>query len=156
MFESAQAMPLPVAFVLLSIAVLVVGRPALAQDVARPDTVVIFDESTADSLHRTGFADGDTLRMYGLTEIVVSSGRDRTTTASTVQKVSLAQIARTDAVSISGVARLIPAAHVQTNSRGETHVYLRNSGERQVAFFFDGALLNVPWDYRVDLSLIPS
>ncbi len=45
---------------------------------------------------------------------------------------------------------------MQTNSRGETLVFLRNAGERQVAVFFDGALLNVPWDNRVDLGLIPA
>ena len=73
----------------------------------------------------------------------------------TMQKVSLASLVREDAVSVSEVARLIPSAFVQTNSRGETLVYIRNAGERQLALFFDGALVNVPWDNRVDLSLIP-
>ena len=46
--------------------------------------------------------------------------------------------------------------HLQTNSRGESLIYLRGAGERQVSLFFDGALLNIPWDNRIDLSLIPS
>ena len=61
-----------------------------------------------------------------------------------------------DALAVADIARLVPAARIQTNSRGETLVYLRNAGERQVAAFLDGALLNVPWDNRVDLSLVPA
>lgn len=98
----------------------------------------------------------DSLRSYDLAEIVVQSGSQREVTMTTMQRVSLAGIAETDAAGIDRVMRLIPAAHTQTNSRGETLVYLRNAGERQVALFFDGALLNVPWDNRYDLSLIPA
>ena len=65
-------------------------------------------------------------------------------------------IVRQDAAVVADLARLIPAAHIQTNSRGETLVYLRNGGERQVGVFFEGALLNIPWDNRVDMSLIPA
>lgn len=56
---------------------------------------------------------------------------------------------------IADVARRLPSAHVPTNSRGETLLYLRGAGERQVAVFFDGALLNVPWDNRADLAILP-
>ncbi|GIV60525.1 MAG: TonB-dependent receptor [Rhodothermaceae bacterium] len=45
---------------------------------------------------------------------------------------------------------------MQTNSRGETLLFLRNAGERQTAIFLDGALLNIPWDNRLDLGLIPA
>ena len=65
-------------------------------------------------------------------------------------------IQNTDAGDVAGVLYEVPAARVQENSRGEANLYLRNAGERQVAIFFDGALLNVPWDNRVDLSLLPS
>ena len=101
---------------------------------------------------------GDTLKHYELGEIVVGAGHSASArpAVSTVQRVPLAAIAQMDAASIDGVLASLPAAHVQTNSRGESHVYLRNAGERQVAIFFDGALLNVPWDNRADLSLIPS
>jgi len=56
----------------------------------------------------------------------------------------------------AAVVRRLPSAHVPTNSRGEALIYLRSAGERQVAAFFDGALLNVPWDNRYDLSLVPA
>ncbi|MGI9175463.1 MAG: TonB-dependent receptor [Rhodothermales bacterium] len=109
-------------------------------------------------------APGDTLRLdvrldpqaYELNEITVGGVQDRRATVATVQSVPLASLAREDATAAADVARLIPAAHVQTNSRGETLVYLRGAGERQVAVFFDGALLNIPWDNRVDLSLVPA
>ena len=100
----------------------------------------------------------DSLTNYELGEIVVSSGGSTPSriSPSTVQRVSLAGIAQLDAASIDHVLRRIPSAHIQTNSRGESLVYLRGAGERQVSLFFDGALLNIPWDNRVDLGLIPS
>lgn len=101
-------------------------------------------------------APADSLREYDLGEVVVGGGGEEPVAPSTVQRIPLAAIDRLDAPSVASAARLIPAAHVQTNSRGETLVYLRGAGERQVALFFDGALLNIPWDNRVDLSLVPS
>ncbi|GAB5518416.1 MAG: TonB-dependent receptor [Rhodothermales bacterium] len=101
----------------------------------------------------------DSLMSYELNEIVVGGGFEEAKVATTpqlVRRIGLADLARMDAAAIDEVARLIPSAHVQTNSRGETLVYLRGAGERQVALFLDGALLNIPWDNRVDLSLIPT
>ncbi|MEM1126538.1 MAG: TonB-dependent receptor [Bacteroidota bacterium] len=99
----------------------------------------------------------DSLREYELAEIVVGTGRaERGELQLDVQRIPLADIAQQDGASIGALAPLIPAAHVQTNSRGETLIYLRGAGERQTALFFDGALLNIPWDNRVDLSLVPS
>lgn len=105
---------------------------------------------------QAGSSPRDSLLSYDLAEIVVGGGDEQIQEASALQRIGLAQLAQIDAASVEQVARLIPAAHVQTNSRGETLVYLRNAGERQVALFFDGALINVPWDNRVDLSFIPS
>jgi iron complex outermembrane receptor protein len=45
---------------------------------------------------------------------------------------------------------------VATNSRGQTILYFRNSADRQMGQFFNGALLNIPWDNRVDLGVLPS
>lgn len=53
------------------------------------------------------------------------------------------------------IARL-PSARVATNSRGQSIVSLRGAGERQVALFLDGAPLNVPWDNRFDLGVLPA
>ena len=74
----------------------------------------------------------------------------------TAFRVHAPAIRELDAAAASEVMRTVPAARVQTNSRGETLVYMRNAGERQVAVFLDGALLNVPWDNRIDLGLFPA
>ncbi|MEL6543198.1 MAG: TonB-dependent receptor [Myxococcota bacterium] len=66
------------------------------------------------------------------------------------------RVERSDARSAAEVLQRAPGALVQTNSRGETLVYLRNAGERQVGIFLDGAPLAIPWDHRVDLALIPA
>ncbi len=98
----------------------------------------------------------DSLRTYALDEIVVVDVPRGERAPNTLQRLPLAGIALADASSADEIIRLIPAAHVQTNSRGESHVYLRGARERQVAVFFDGALLSVPWDNRFDLSLMPA
>ena len=96
-------------------------------------------------------------REYSLNEIVVSEERRGGADAvSTVQKIEYAAIESQDAADVSELAQLVPATHVQTNSRGQTILYFRNAGDRQVGQFFDGALLNIPWDNRVNISLIPA
>ena len=98
----------------------------------------------------------DSLLSYDLEEIVVSNGTIFEAESNTITRVSLAEIERHNATAISELARTIPATHIQTNSRGESLIYVRNAGERQVALFFNGALLNIPWDNRVNLDLIPA
>jgi len=67
-----------------------------------------------------------------------------------------ARLDRLQPRSLSDALRRLPSAHLPTNSRGETLLYLRGAGERQVAVFLDGALLNIPWDNRADLSQLPA
>lgn len=57
---------------------------------------------------------------------------------------------------LADLTRFAPSANLRTNSRGETLVFLRGAGERETALFLDGAPLNVPWDNRVDLQLLPA
>ncbi|MCZ6704890.1 MAG: TonB-dependent receptor [Bacteroidetes bacterium] len=117
---------------------------------------VLFGINAALASAQSGASKADSLRTYELSEIVVggSSGARQSTEA--IRRVSIASIVRQDAPSVAALVPLIPSAHLQTNSRGESLIYIRNAGERQVAVFFDGALLNIPWDYRVDMSLIPT
>jgi len=94
---------------------------------------------------------------YSLNEIVVQDQESESARAtSTVQRIEPQALQRQDAADVSELASLVPATHVQTNSRGQTILYFRNAGDRQVGQFFDGALLNIPWDNRVDISLIPA
>lgn len=70
-----------------------------------------------------------------------------------MQHVEYATLESQDAASVSELAELVPATHVQNNSRGQTIWYFRNAGDRQVGQFFDGALLNIPWDNRVNNTI---
>ena len=90
-----------------------------------------------------------------LQEVLVV-GQGEAVPVSTVQRIPAAAVAQTDAASVAQLARLVPGASVTTNSRGETLVYLRASGERQLAVFLDCAPLNVPWDNRLDLGIVPA
>ncbi|WP_171032893.1 TonB-dependent receptor [Fodinibius saliphilus] len=93
---------------------------------------------------------------YKLNEIVVSNTNKDLPDPATVQRIDADEIEKVDLGNIADVARMLPAAHVATNSRGQTILYLRNSADRQTAQFFNGALINVPWDNRVDISFLPS
>lgn len=98
----------------------------------------------------------DSTRAYRLGEVTVRADSMRTIAPATVQRVPYARIARTDALTAAGLAYQIPSARVQTNSRGESLVYMRAAAERQVALYFDGALMNIPWDNRLDMSMLPA
>ena len=89
--------------------------------------------------------------------ILVTGVRDATLRpiAETQNVLSPEAVARLDAASGADILRRMPAVHVPTNSRGESIVFLRNAGERQVVVFLGGALLNVPWDNRFDMSMLP-
>ncbi|MEH3107850.1 MAG: TonB-dependent receptor [Sphingomonas fennica] len=54
------------------------------------------------------------------------------------------------------IVRRLPSTYVPVNSRGEAIAFVRNAAERQVALFYDGAAINVPWDNRLDLAMLPA
>ena len=90
-------------------------------------------------------------------EIIVSGGRLGGAQASAVVfALDQSEIGDSRAPSLSGLLRRAPGASVQTNSRGESLVYLRGAGERQTAVFFGGAAINIPWDNRLNLDLFPA
>lgn len=96
----------------------------------------------------------DSLKNYNLKEITVSSGL--ILEPKMITNIDNKEIEKSDASSLSELGKFIPSVKLQTNSRGESLFYLRGSGERQVSLFFDGVPLNIPWDNRIDLSLIPT
>ncbi|TDI76380.1 MAG: hypothetical protein E2O84_02940 [Bacteroidetes bacterium] len=104
---------------------------------------------------QTGSTTSDSLKSYDLSGIVVGAEQDSLLSRQSVRRIRLVDLDQQHALSAAGLVRLIPSAFLQTNSRGESLIYIRNSGERQVAIFLDGALINVPWDNRADLSMIP-
>ena len=100
--------------------------------------------------------EADSMKTYDLSEIVIGGQSRQDDESGRVYKVGLAELARQDVPDIASTLRLLPSANIQSNSRGEALVYIRASGERQVAVFLDGAPLNVAWDNRIDLSLVPA
>jgi len=99
----------------------------------------------------------DTLKHYKLGEIIATSKKNvKTIHKSTTTVKSYFEIQSQDVNSVSEFINKIPSANVITNSRGESLVYLRGAGERQMGVFFDGAYFNIPWDNRLDMSLIPT
>ncbi|MFH1050225.1 MAG: TonB-dependent receptor [bacterium] len=98
----------------------------------------------------------DSIKTYRLGEIILESGKiNKSLLTTSVNDFQYYRIQKTDASSISDLGKYIPSGLIQTNSRGETLLFLRGSGERQLGLFFDGVLLNVPWDNRMDLSILP-
>ncbi|MBL1213098.1 MAG: TonB-dependent receptor [Ignavibacteriae bacterium] len=96
----------------------------------------------------------DSVRTYKLDEVTVKSGL--IVEPKSVTEIKLNSIKKSDASSINEFAKFIPSVKVQNNSRGESQIFLRGSNSRQISIFFDGVPLNIPWDNRIDLSLVPA
>ena len=96
----------------------------------------------------------DSLKNFNLKEITVQS--ESVIEPKPTTKLGAQVLSSYDGNSLFEIAKYIPSLKYQTNSRGESLFYLRGSNERQLGLFFDGALLNIPWDNRIDLSLLPT
>lgn len=96
----------------------------------------------------------DSIKTYDLEEITIKSGLVLEPRSITL--IEPKQIEKSDAGSVMEIGRFIPSLKTQNNSRGESLFYLRGSSERQLTLFFDGVPLNIPWDQRIDLSLVPT
>jgi len=98
----------------------------------------------------------DTIRVYQLGDIDISGkSYEKSILKSSIQTLDYYTIKTSDVNTVSELQLYIPAARISTNSRGESLLYLRGAGERQLGVFFDGVPLNVAWDNRFDLSLLP-
>ncbi|MBR9826623.1 MAG: TonB-dependent receptor [Alphaproteobacteria bacterium] len=87
---------------------------------------------------------------------VIGSVLERSPANQSLETLGYDQIDARAATTVIDLLEISSAANITTNSRGETLVYLRNAGERQTALYFDGAALNIPWDNRINLSVIPA
>ncbi len=96
----------------------------------------------------------DSTKSYKLDEITVSGSEFINPKPIIEVKRELIEIA--DAKSVAGLSKYFPSLKLQVNSRGESQIFLRGYGVRQLALFFDGVPLPVPWDNRIDLSLVPT
>ncbi len=98
----------------------------------------------------------DTIRVYRLGELVVRGGIGISPVEFSKSVVNFRTIQEADVASISELQFHLPSADIRTNSRGEALVFIRGAGERQLGLFLDGALMNIPWDNRLDLNLVPT
>ncbi len=60
-----------------------------------------------------------------------------------------------DGGSVADLSTLLPSTKLTVNSRGESLFMVRGSNERHLRVELDGIPLTVPWDERVDLSMLP-
>ena len=108
------------------------------------------------SLNSKSNAFQDTLKTYRLGEIISSSTADISPSHVAEHKISHYAIDKLSADNLSEIESVIPSANIITNSRGESLLYLRGASDRQLGLFLNGAPLNIGWDNRMDLSLIPT
>ncbi|MFH1842120.1 MAG: TonB-dependent receptor [bacterium] len=65
-------------------------------------------------------------------------------------------VSQRDAGSVAELAPLLPGTRQSVNSRGESQFMVRGASERHLRLSWDGMPLNVPWDERTDLGLVPA
>lgn len=99
----------------------------------------------------------DSLKSYRLGEIEIYESKSP---VSKISKASLVDvpyyiIQSSDVLSASELQMYLPTGVIRTNSRGESMLFLRGTGERQLGLFFDGMAMNIPWDNRLDLTFVP-
>ncbi|MFA7626783.1 MAG: TonB-dependent receptor [Candidatus Kapaibacterium sp.] len=98
----------------------------------------------------------DSIKVYTLGDISVTGAFSKGKIAQTnINTVSQMTLQKSDVRSASELQLYIPSGKIRTNSRGESMLFLRGAGERQLGLFFDGVPLNVAWDNRFDLSMLP-
>jgi iron complex outermembrane receptor protein len=103
-------------------------------------------------------AEPDTLKTYKLGEVEVTDSRQKVSKIKEVESVDIPYyvIQNSDVISVSDLQLYIPSGVVRTNSRGESMLFIRGAGERQLGLFFDGMYMNIPWDNRLDLTFVPA
>jgi iron complex outermembrane receptor protein len=88
--------------------------------------------------------------------IVVVGERRGEATVSLLADIGAEDIAAAGGSTLAEAVRLAPGVVVRTNSRGETLAFFPASGERETVAYLGAAPLNVPWDNRVDLAILPA
>lgn len=100
--------------------------------------------------------DRDSIRTYKLGEVNINGYQNQAKIEQSRYDVNYFQIQNSDIPSMSQLERLIPSGKIRINSRGEAMPFLRDAGERQLGLFFDGVQMNIPWDLKFDLALVPT
>jgi iron complex outermembrane recepter protein len=128
------------------IALILAGLLASSGSAARAQVPPLPPDTAGDAVIRVG-------------EISVQAVRPVATAGgATALEVLLDSLRLPAAPTLEQVLRELPLVQVRTNSRGEAQFSLRGSGSdaRQVAVLVDGVPLNLTWDARADLSVLPA
>jgi len=96
----------------------------------------------------------DSVKTYNLEDILVQGGI--VIEPEKIINIGAKKLEKIDASNVSEITRLIPSLKLQNNSQGQSLVYLRGAGKRQLLLMFEGSQMNIPWDYRIDLSMVPT
>lgn len=104
----------------------------------------------------SAIAQKDTLKVYRLGDVVVSGSPQMQQVLPSTSFVDFKMLQITDVTNFSGLQLYLPSTIIRTNSRGEALPFIRGAGERQMGLFLDGAMINIPWDNRLDLSFVPA
>lgn len=105
-------------------------------------------------LNAQGVADS-IVKTYNLGEISVTGFKIEELAVPQITKIDFMELRKSDALDLAQLQKNIPSGRIRTNSRGESILFLRGAGERQLGLFFDGVPYNVPWDNRFDLTFLP-
>jgi iron complex outermembrane receptor protein len=100
--------------------------------------------------------EADSLKVYRLGELNISEEKNVGKIGMSRYDVQQHEVHRSDATSVNQLQLYIPSGRIRYNSRGESMLFLRGAGERQLGLFFDGVQMNIPWDNRFDLTFIPA
>ena len=121
---------------------------------ARGAAVVPADAHDLASSDSTASAVSDSIWAVLEPVLVIGSSTSRTADPGEVT-LDAVVVATRDARAAADLGPSLPATRVNVNSRGESTFMVRGASERHVRVSLDGIPLNVPWDERVDLSLVP-
>lgn len=116
--------------------------------------ILIFIGVLAFALNAQGVADS-IVKTYNLGEISVTGFKIEELAVPQITKIDFMELRKSDALDLAQLQKNIPSGRIRTNSRGESILFLRGAGERQLGLFFDGVPYNVPWDNRFDLTFLP-
>ncbi|MBK8661860.1 MAG: TonB-dependent receptor [Ignavibacteriales bacterium] len=108
-------------------------------------SMVGYGQNTQDSIVKT----------YHLGEVEITGFKIEEVPMPQTTKINYWELRKADAPDLSQLQKNIPSGRIRTNSRGESILFLRGAGERQLGLFFDGVPYNVPWDNRFDLTFLP-
>ncbi|MCX6169424.1 MAG: TonB-dependent receptor [Ignavibacteriales bacterium] len=97
----------------------------------------------------------DSLKIYNLGEIIVTSQQSNIIKSSSVFDIYLDRIESTGGTDLSKAVANNPGVYVSTSSKNESKIYLRGFDQREIAIFIDGVPIYQPYDGLVDLSNIP-